>query len=49
MVTGNRPDSTVTVWDAEANQSLLTLPGHVGQFTDVALSPDGAFIVIPGC
>ncbi len=48
VVTGNRQDSTVTVWDPEANESLLTLPGHVGPFTDVALSPDGALIVIPG-
>jgi WD40 repeat protein/DNA-binding SARP family transcriptional activator len=48
VVTGNRQDSTVTVWDPETDQALLTLPGHVGQFTDVALSPDGAFIAVPG-
>jgi WD40 repeat protein/DNA-binding SARP family transcriptional activator len=47
VVTGNRQDSTVTVWDPGANQALLNLPGHVGQFTDVALSPDGEFIVVP--
>jgi WD40 repeat protein/DNA-binding SARP family transcriptional activator/energy-coupling factor transporter ATP-binding protein EcfA2 len=48
VVTGNRQDSTVTVWDPETNQALLTLPGRVGQFTDVDLSPDGAFIAVPG-
>jgi WD40 repeat protein/DNA-binding SARP family transcriptional activator len=48
VVTGNRQDSTVTVWDPDTDQALLTLPGHVGQFTDVALSPDGAFIAVPG-
>ena len=48
VVTGNRQDSTVTVWDPETDQALLTLTGHVGQFTDVALSPDRAFIAVPG-
>ncbi len=48
VVTGNRQGGTVTVWDPEANQALLTLPGHVGPSTDIAISPDGAFIVIPG-
>ncbi|NIN64528.1 MAG: hypothetical protein GTO63_07465 [Anaerolineae bacterium] len=47
VVTGNLQASTVTVWDPEANESLLTLPGHVGPVTDIALSPDGAFIVVP--
>jgi WD40 repeat protein/DNA-binding SARP family transcriptional activator len=48
VVTGNRQESTVTVWDPEMDQALLTLPGHVGQLTDAALSPDGAFIAVPG-
>ncbi|HSJ59223.1 MAG TPA: WD40 repeat domain-containing protein, partial [Anaerolineae bacterium] len=46
-VIGERQAGQVTVWELETNRALLTLPGHVNQFTDVALSPDGAFLAVP--
>jgi WD40 repeat protein len=48
VVTGNRKQSSVTVWDPETDRALLTLPGHSGQFADAALSPDGTHIAVPG-
>ncbi|MGC9334252.1 MAG: BTAD domain-containing putative transcriptional regulator, partial [Anaerolineae bacterium] len=47
VVTGDRQNGKVTVWELETNRALLTLPGHVNQFTDVGLSPDGAFLAVP--
>jgi WD40 repeat protein len=48
VVTGNRQNSTVTVWDPKTDQALLTLPGHAGQFVDAALSPDSEYLAVPG-
>jgi WD40 repeat protein/transcriptional regulator with XRE-family HTH domain len=48
VVTGDKRDGTVKVWDPVSNQVLLTLPGRLDNLNNVALSPDGKYIVVPG-
>jgi hypothetical protein len=48
VVTGNAQAGTVTLWDLTAERALRTLPGRVSRGTDLALSPDGRLLAVPG-
>ena len=44
IVSGSE-DKTVKVWDCDKGKEILSLKGHTGPVTSVAISPDGKRIV----
>jgi WD40 repeat protein len=44
LVVGGLGDSSLSIFDTATNDLLLTLPGHTGPISDIAVSPDGTVI-----